>query len=117
MTTFRYGGEMGENGRRLHTHCKRGHPLTPENSYYKPDGQRNCKTCRAMRNAGRVRVRQGVVDIPRIDGSPWLDLLAATVRRALTDYATGEGDDYETALEFLCHAGLVRRDGSIRRPS
>lgn len=33
------------------THCKRGHPLTDENTYVCPDGLRNCRTC------GRARLR------------------------------------------------------------
>jgi hypothetical protein len=27
------------------THCKRGHPFSPENTYYTPDGKRRCRTC------------------------------------------------------------------------
>jgi hypothetical protein len=30
------------------THCKRGHPLEGENLYLRPDGDRECKTCRRM---------------------------------------------------------------------
>ncbi len=26
--------------------CKRGHELTPENTYVRPNGQRACKTCK-----------------------------------------------------------------------
>lgn len=114
MTIFRFDGEMGENGHRLHSHCRRGHEFTPENSYYKPDGKRNCKTCRAMRNAGYVRVRNGVPDILRIDGEPVIDTLAAITRQAIRDYRAGEGEDYESALDYLAAAGLLDRNGNVR---
>ncbi len=26
--------------------CQRGHELTPENTYVRPNGQRECKTCK-----------------------------------------------------------------------
>jgi hypothetical protein len=29
------------------THCKYGHELTPENTYYPPRGGRECRTCKA----------------------------------------------------------------------
>lgn len=32
------------------THCKRGHPLSGDNLYTSPQGQRRCKTCDATRN-------------------------------------------------------------------
>ena len=32
-------------GPRERTHCKAGHPYAPENTYYRPDGSRRCKTC------------------------------------------------------------------------
>ena len=34
------------------THCKRGHELTPENTYLRPDDprQRNCKECKRLRD-------------------------------------------------------------------
>jgi len=25
--------------------CKHGHPFTPENTYYRPNGERRCRTC------------------------------------------------------------------------
>jgi hypothetical protein len=31
--------------RHRRTHCKRGHPLTPENTYVRPGGGRQCRTC------------------------------------------------------------------------
>lgn len=30
------------------THCKRGHPRTPENTYTKPNGWKACRLCAAM---------------------------------------------------------------------
>ena len=33
------------------THCKNGHEFTDKNTYIRPDnGNRNCKTCRTIRN-------------------------------------------------------------------
>jgi hypothetical protein len=38
------------NGFPIKTHCKRGHELTVENSYIRPDnGKRECMTCRVLR--------------------------------------------------------------------
>lgn len=31
------------------THCGRGHELTPENAYFRPDGRRECRLCRRER--------------------------------------------------------------------
>ena len=31
------------------THCVHGHPRTPENSYYYPDGRRACRVCQRIR--------------------------------------------------------------------
>ena len=44
------------------THCKRGHELTPENTYIKkPSGKRRCYTCqRAEWATGRARQREAV---------------------------------------------------------
>lgn len=41
-----------ENMRRARkSHCKRGHPFTEENSYYRPDGKgRGCKICNNVRS-------------------------------------------------------------------
>ena len=35
------------------THCRRGHALTPENSYGSPDGHRDCRTCKRITYAER----------------------------------------------------------------
>ena len=43
-----------ENMRRRYayvTHCKRGHEYTPENTYRKPDGCRDCRACIRRRTA------------------------------------------------------------------
>lgn len=31
------------------THCKRGHEFTKENTYVRPNGARNCRTCKKQR--------------------------------------------------------------------
>ena len=33
-------------GRRRRTHCKRGHALSGDNEHVRPDGSRECRTCR-----------------------------------------------------------------------
>lgn len=38
------------------THCPKGHPYSPENTYVDPDGRRECRTCRALRSKEWVRV-------------------------------------------------------------
>jgi hypothetical protein len=44
------------------THCKRGHEFTPENTYWRSNGTRTCRTCqrehdRRYRASGRARER------------------------------------------------------------
>ena len=34
--------------RRLKDRCHRGHDMTGENAYHRPDGKRGCKTCRSQ---------------------------------------------------------------------
>jgi hypothetical protein len=41
------------------THCQRGHPFTPENSYTPPGGSRECRACKADRQrAARAEQRR-----------------------------------------------------------
>jgi len=43
-------------------HCKRGHPWTPENTFTKSDGRRQCRACRAIpaaRRAERAHCKRG----------------------------------------------------------
>ena len=39
------------------THCRRGHEMTPENTYVFPNGQRTCRTCKTA--ATRQSVARG----------------------------------------------------------
>ncbi|HLW00043.1 MAG TPA: HNH endonuclease signature motif containing protein [Ktedonobacterales bacterium] len=41
-----------ENNIRAKTHCRAGHPLTPENVYFTRDGTRICRLCQEERRAG-----------------------------------------------------------------
>jgi len=40
------------------THCLRGHEYTPENTYTKPDGHRECRQCRSARGQRRALKRR-----------------------------------------------------------
>lgn len=42
--SVRHHGPSGRNARK--THCGNGHEFTPENTYYFPNGDRSCRTCR-----------------------------------------------------------------------
>ena len=49
---------------RTQTHCKRGHELTPENTYTYPDGERReCLVCRRLRDREK-RAKRGAVARP-----------------------------------------------------
>lgn len=37
------------------SHCRHGHALTPENSYFRADGSRSCRECGRIRDQGRPR--------------------------------------------------------------
>lgn len=44
------------------THCKRGHPFTKENTYIRPDGGRQCRTChRAAVKVSQKRTKTRVL--------------------------------------------------------
>ena len=38
--------------KRRWTHCSRGHEFTPENTYWRPEGRRQCRACRRLRRRG-----------------------------------------------------------------
>jgi hypothetical protein len=42
--------EQAQNrrNRKRATHCKRGHELSGDNAYQRPDGKRGCRACRAL---------------------------------------------------------------------
>jgi hypothetical protein len=46
--------EQAQNQRpkRRRTHCRHGHELTPDNTYIRPDGDRDCRECRRLRSSG-----------------------------------------------------------------
>lgn len=42
------------------THCPAGHPYEGANLYVKPNGQRNCRTCRSARDRRRYKRRESL---------------------------------------------------------
>lgn len=48
----------GENNRRK-THCPKGHPYTPENTYKYSDGRRRCRRCRIDQAAASKQAARG----------------------------------------------------------
>jgi hypothetical protein len=51
-------GETDAARRAAMTACERGHPFTPENTYVKPSGARECRPCRRARvRRWRERIR------------------------------------------------------------
>jgi hypothetical protein len=44
------------NGKELVTHCPQNHPYDEANTYVRPNGGRDCRTCETSRRANRHRV-------------------------------------------------------------
>jgi hypothetical protein len=66
---LRAGGQPRPRGRNItpqtRTECHRGHPYTPDNTYFNPDGRKECRTClraRWRRRHERVRRERGAAD-------------------------------------------------------
>jgi|SRR5882757_2702477 len=66
---------MAMMARILFTHCLRDHELTPENTYVRPDGARECRTCRrsTKRTQRKLRTRGNQVEIVRLKSVPCAD--------------------------------------------
>jgi len=60
--SWRGVGPPAINGRK--THCLRGHPLSGDNLYRRPNGARGCRTCKRVQlrqfEARRTRIRRKV---------------------------------------------------------
>jgi hypothetical protein len=41
--------------------CSNGHPMVPENLYYRSNGQRECKACKAQRNQAAEEKRKAAL--------------------------------------------------------
>lgn len=52
VNVIRGNGACALNARK--THCKRGHPFSPSNTLIRTDGSRYCRTCKALREQGRL---------------------------------------------------------------
>jgi len=46
----------GRNQNNQKTHCKNGHAFGESNTYWTPDGRRQCRECNQARRAKRVKV-------------------------------------------------------------
>lgn len=67
-------GFAGVNFRK--TECVRGHPLSGDNLYISPDGERQCRTCRRdQRRAWEKAKREAGYKRVRVNGAkgPWVD--------------------------------------------
>ena len=51
QNVLRGDGITAVNARK--THCKRGHLFDADNTYARPDGDRDCRACRALHGANR----------------------------------------------------------------
>jgi hypothetical protein len=52
VNVIRGNGVCAINARK--THCKRGHPFSPSNTLIRTDGSRYCRTCKSLREQGRL---------------------------------------------------------------
>lgn len=53
-------GEVNGARQRSRTHCKRGHEFTVDNTYFYPNGERECRTCRRTVHRPRIQQQKGV---------------------------------------------------------
>lgn len=86
-------------GHGTETHCPAGHAYTPENTYTRPRGGRECKTCVQDRNRAAYYRAQGRV-------AP-----AERVRRRGDEVSCPEGHDMTTPA----NVGHVKRRGGLER--
>lgn len=105
---------MGRNGRPLAAACPSGHPYTEDNVGYRANGVRFCRTCNRAGSAARRAAASTGEQQRFVDGDGLIDILAAVVRQALHDHATGYDDrPHMPAAAFLSSCGLLRADGSM----
>lgn len=55
-------GNPAENNRALKTHCIRGHEFTEANTYWRPDGNRDCRKCKAIRGHRSEEKRRDAIN-------------------------------------------------------
>lgn len=83
---------------RLKTHCAEGHPYSPENTYIKSNGARECRTCKnAWQNIWRARQRE--IATPR--QAALLGVLDLHVERSTQDAAAAAGVSARSAAVVL----------------
>lgn len=57
----RAGVHPGPRPRPVRSHCQKGHELTPDNTYVKPNGRRHCRICMTdARRKWRARCRSSI---------------------------------------------------------
>jgi hypothetical protein len=54
----RHNVEMMAALKRSRTHCKYGHEFTPENTYIRPEGRRECRVCIEDRHVARYEAQK-----------------------------------------------------------
>jgi len=108
---------LGRNHKPIPTQCIHGHELTPENTRIRPDGARACIACANARwQAWRDRQPQTIGDIPHLDGDGLIDILAAIVRQAISDFRAHRNDrPHMPAAAFLEACGLLDAEGRLDR--
>jgi len=52
------GGKMGGQRQKAKTHCPQGHPYDEANTYVRPNGDRECRTCHRERSRKHMRKRR-----------------------------------------------------------
>jgi hypothetical protein len=100
---------LARNGKPIVSECVHGHSLTDTtNVYIRSNGSRVCIACRDARRKAMTPVRQTVSDMPYVDGEALIDILAAIVKLAISDYLYHHDDrPHMAARDFLVSCGIV----------
>lgn len=75
-------------GRKKQDKCQRGHAFTEANTYLDTNGVRNCRECRRLRDAGKVRTTQQ--PFPTVWACPECGTTRKVSVRQMSRYFAGE---------------------------